>query len=185
MTQQFSLLVKPVSGLCNIDCGYCFYRRALDLYPADRYTRRMNLTTAENMVRGFLGQRLPFSAICFQGGEPLLMGLDFYRSFVELEKRHGVNGQQVGNSFQTNGLLINDEWASFFKQYDMLIGISLDGGRDVHDQYRIDGAGSGTFDRVMAATNILRRGGVDFNILSMITHISRADLKARACLSNV
>ncbi len=168
--KPFSLLIKPASGLCNIDCAYCFYKRVLDEVYVDRQNSlKMSLETAENMIRKFLSTKFPAVSICFQGGEPLLMGLDFYQKIIEFEKKWGFPGQSVGNSFQTNGLLITEDWADFFKQYNMLVGISLDGPPQVHDHYRKSYRGEGTFDRVMAAIEILRKKEVEFNILSMIT----------------
>ncbi|MBD3322282.1 MAG: anaerobic sulfatase maturase [Chitinivibrionales bacterium] len=173
--KPFTLLVKPASGLCNIDCTYCFYKRVLDeLYPEQSNALKMTPATAENMLRKYLQIGFDHNAICFQGGEPLLMGLDFYHKVIDYEKKYGTTGQTMGNSFQTNGLLITDEWASFFKKYSMLIGLSCDGPRKIHDHYRIDFAGKGTFDRVMASSDILRRNEVEFNILSMITSYSAA-----------
>lgn len=167
-----SLLVKPASACCNIDCQYCFYKRALSLYPSEKYTRMMTLSTAENMIRSFFSLGLRAMSICFQGGEPLLRGLDFYHQVIEFEKKYGKSGQVIGNSFQTNALLINDEWTRFFKTYNMLIGVSLDGAQEVHDHDRISYSGEGTFSNVMGSINRLRSDGVAFNILSMITHHS-------------
>ncbi|MBD3419825.1 MAG: anaerobic sulfatase maturase [Chitinivibrionales bacterium] len=175
--KPFSLLVKPASGLCNIDCRYCFYKRALSLYPEGEYTRKMSLETAENMIRKFFQLKFPAVSICFQGGEPLLMGLEFYHKIIDYERKYGFPGQSAGNSFQTNGTLITDEWARFFKQYNMLVGLSLDGNEQVHDHYRVNYAGKGTFKKVMNAVDILRRNDVEFNVLSMMTAYSVENVK--------
>ncbi|MBD3344589.1 MAG: anaerobic sulfatase maturase [Chitinivibrionales bacterium] len=176
--KPFTLLVKPASGLCNIDCTYCFYKRVLDeLYPEKNDALKMSPATAEKMIRNYLQCGFPHNAICFQGGEPLLMGLDFYHNVIEYEKKYGKTGQTIGNSFQTNGLLITDEWARFFKQYNMLNGLSCDGPRHVHDHYRLNFTGKGTFDNVMKAADIMHKNGVEFNILSMITAHSVQHLK--------
>ncbi|HBE04022.1 MAG: anaerobic sulfatase maturase [Spirochaetes bacterium GWF1_41_5] len=170
--KPFSLLIKPASALCNIDCTYCFYKRVLGVYPETEYQLKMSLSTAEALVEKFLGLKFPAVSLCFQGGEPLLMGLDFYRQIIEMEKKHGFPGQAVGNSFQTNAVLVNEEWAAFFRQYNMLLGVSLDGEEDLHDYYRKDYSGSGTFKKVMQGIRHLEAGNVEFNILSMLTPAS-------------
>ncbi|MFC1504511.1 anaerobic sulfatase maturase [Spirochaetota bacterium] len=175
--QPFSLLVKPTSSLCNLDCTYCFYKRVTEVYPRSDYAQKMALTTAENMIKKYLSFKFPAVSLCFQGGEPLLMGLDFYRAVIEFEKKYGFPGQAIGNSFQTNGVLIDKEWASFFKQYNMLIGISLDGEADVHDHYRRSSKGEGSHGTVMQAISTLSDAQVDFNILSMITSHSAKHIR--------
>jgi uncharacterized protein len=167
--KPFSLLVKPVSGRCNIDCRYCFYKPVLDLYPTENSQHKMSLVTAEKLIHKYFSLKFPEVSICFQGGEPLLMGLDFYKKVVEFEKQYGFPGQKVQNTFQTNGLLIDEHWAKFFKEYNMLIGVSLDGDKATHDHDRVTASGKGTFDQVMSGIQILRQNNVDFNILSMLT----------------
>ena len=163
-----SLLLKPVSSDCNLRCDYCFYRRVAAIYP-DRPTHLMPEDVLEAVIEQFLEMRLPQSPFCWQGGEPTLAGLDFFERVVRLQMRHGAAGQVVANSLQTNGLLLDEDWARFLRKYRFLVGLSLDGPRRYHDRYRRDAAGRGSFEKVMAAVELLRRFGVEFNILAMIT----------------
>jgi uncharacterized protein len=120
-----SVLVKPSGPDCNLDCTYCFYLDKDKLFPETK-THRMSDAVLEEMIRQVMQQSGDSVSIGWQGGEPALMGLDFYKRVIELEIKYG-HGQSVGNGFQTNGTLLNREWAKFFKKYDWLIGLSLDG----------------------------------------------------------
>src|SRR5664279_1761140 len=122
-----SLLIKPASAVCNLDCSYCFYLdRDADPYKA-LPARRMTVETLERLVDTYLFYSYPTGTFAFQGGEPTLAGLPFFEKLVELQKRYGRNGQEVSNSIQTNGLAINDAWCRLFKEYHWLVGVSLDG----------------------------------------------------------
>jgi uncharacterized protein len=169
-TKPFSLLVKPVSANCNLRCEYCFYRRVGGMYPG---RRRMGTNVLEAMVKQLLGLRFSPTAFSWQGGEPTLAGLEFYRQAVALQSRFGFSGQVVANSLQTNGVLIDDAWAEFLAEYRFLVGLSLDGPQDLHDAYRKRG-GEGTFVEVMRAAEVLRRHEVEFNILSLVTPMGAA-----------
>ena len=160
------LLVKPASGDCNLECTYCFYRCKVGLYP-DTRVHRMSPEVLEQMVVQYLAMA-PQANFCWQGGEPTLMGLDFFKTAVELMKRHGRNGQAVSNCLQTNGVLLDDAWAAFLIEYRFLLGLSLDGPREFHDRYRRTVDGRGSYDRVMAAVDLLRAHQVEFNILVVI-----------------
>ncbi len=165
--QNISLLIKPASYQCNIACPHCFYKRVEDVYP-DSQTF-MNSETADALIRKTLGLGCEQNTFCWQGGEPTLMGIDFFREVISLQKRHGRSGQTVGNSLQTNGILIDDEWARFLAENKFLVGLSLDGPRDLHDRYRKFSSGEGSFDKAMDAAGRLRRHGVEFNILTLLT----------------
>jgi len=175
-----SVLVKPVSADCNLACRYCFYLPNAALYP-DSPLHRMSPEVLEALVsqQMRLAARFPGAqaSFCWQGAEPTLAGLDFYRRVVELQQRHGSPGQSVANALQTNALLIDDEWAAFLAEYNFLVGVSLDGPPDIHDHYRRSAAGGGSHARVMRAIERLRAHGVEFNILTMVTPVSasRAD----------
>jgi uncharacterized protein len=163
----FHLLAKPSGSTCNIDCTYCFFLSKEALYPNDRH--RMSDVTLEAYIRQLLeSHRTPHVTVAWQGGEPTLMGLEFFRRAVEVAERHRRPGQSVKHTFQTNGILLDDEWCAFFKEHDFLVGLSVDGPRELHDAYRRDRGGQGTFDRVMRGWLHLRRHAVDFNILCTV-----------------
>ena len=164
-----SLLIKPVSAVCNIDCSYCFYLdRDADPYKA-LPGRRMTIETLERLVDTYLFYSYPNSSFAFQGGEPTLAGLPFFQKLGELQKRYGRNGQAVSNSIQINGLLIDDAWCSLFNEYRWLIGISMDGPEEMHDRYRMNRQGGGTWRAVRNAIECLRKNHVAFNVLCVLS----------------
>ncbi|MBU0544395.1 MAG: anaerobic sulfatase maturase [Proteobacteria bacterium] len=165
--QSISLLVKPASGLCNLSCAYCFYRRVKDLYP--KMPVKMSRPAAETVIRKTLFADAPFNSFCWQGGEPLLMGLDFFRDAVAFQKKYTRPGQTIENSLQTNGLLLDDKWCEFLRKENFLVGISLDGPAPIHDFYRKDHAQKGTFTDVMRGIGLMKKHGVQFNILCLLT----------------
>lgn len=164
-----SLLIKPASAVCNLDCEYCFYLdREADPYKA-LPARRMTLDTLERLVDTYLFYSYPASTFAFQGGEPTLAGLDFYRKLVEFEQRYGRDGQQVSNALQTNGILLDRDWCQLFRSYHWLVGISLDGPEDVNDRYRFNKEGRGTWKRVVEKVGLLASEGVEFNVLCVLS----------------
>jgi uncharacterized protein len=164
-----SLLIKPVSAVCNIDCSYCFYLdRDADPYKA-LPGRRMTLETMERLVDTYLFYSYPQSAFAFQGGEPTLAGLPFFEKLVELQQQYGRNQQAVSSSIQTNGLLMDDAWCALFRQYQWLVGISLDGPEEMHDRYRLSRQGKGTWRSVMKAIECLQKNRVEFNVLCVVS----------------
>ena len=163
----FHVMAKPSGSTCNIDCTYCFFLSKEALYPNDKH--RMSDATLEAYIRQVLeSHRTPEVTVAWQGGEPTLMKLDFFRRAVELAEKHRRPGQVVKHTFQTNGMLLDDAWCAFFKKHDFLIGLSVDGPRELHDAYRRDRRQQGTFDRVMQGWRHLRRHGVEFNILCTV-----------------
>ncbi len=163
----FHLLAKPSGSTCNIDCTYCFFLSKEALYPNDK--SRMSASTLEAYIRQLLeSHRVPNVTVAWQGGEPTLMKLEFFQHAVELVEKHRRPEQTVKHTFQTNGLLVDDDWCRFFKQHDFLVGLSVDGPRELHDTYRLDRRGKGTFDLVMKGWQALRRHEVDFNILCTV-----------------
>jgi uncharacterized protein len=173
----FHLLAKPSGSTCNIDCTYCFFLSKEALYPNDK--QRMSDATLETYVRQLLeSHRTPQITVAWQGGEPTLMGLDFFTRAVELVEQYRRPGQTVQHTFQTNGILLDDEWCAFFKQHNVLVGLSVDGPRELHDTYRRDRGGRGTFDRVMQGWRHLRRHGVEFNILCTVNAANQAHGRA-------
>ncbi len=162
-----SVLVKPADGDCNLACEYCFYRDKPALWPHAR--RRMTLEVAEAMIRQHMAVGHPQVSFCWQGGEPTLMGLDFFKRVVELQFRYAQPGQLVANSLQTNGVLIDEKWARFLAEARFLVGLSVDLPPSAHDHYRRDHAGRPTFERCVRAAEVLAEHGVEFNILLMVT----------------
>jgi len=164
-----SLLIKPASAVCNLDCSYCFY---LDR-EADPYKslpgRRMSLETLERLVDSYLFYSYPNSVFAFQGGEPTLAGLPFFEKLIEFQQQYGRNGQSVSNALQTNAILIDRNWCKLFGQYQWLVGVSLDGPEQVHDLYRFNKEGRGTWKRVMAAVELMQAEKVEFNILCVLS----------------
>ena len=163
----FHVLAKPTGARCNLDCAYCFFLKKERLYPGSDF--RMSDATMEAYIRQTVeGQTAPEVTIAWQGGEPTLMGLDFFRRAVEVERKYARPGRRIGNSFQTNGILIDEEWCRFFRENDFLVGLSLDGPRDLHDAYRHDRGGGPVFDKVERAARLMQRHGVEFNVLCTV-----------------
>jgi len=163
----FHLLAKPSGATCNINCTYCFFLSKEALYPNEK--SRMSQETLETYIRQLLeSHRTPHVIVAWQGGEPTLMKVEFFRKAVELVEKYRKPGQTVQHTFQTNGLLLNDEWGAFFKEHDFLVGLSVDGPREIHNTYRVDSNGKGTFDLVMKGWRVLRKHGVEFNILCTV-----------------
>ena len=164
-----SLLIKPASAVCNIDCSYCFYLdREADPYKA-LPGRRMTFETLERLVDTYLFYSYPQSVFAFQGGEPTLAGLPFFQKLVEYQQHYGRNGQEVSNSIQTNGLLIDDAWCEMLREYRWLVGISIDGPEAMHDLYRLNRQGKGTWQQVMKAIECLKKNRVEFNVLCVVS----------------
>jgi uncharacterized protein len=160
-------LAKPIGPICNLDCKYCFYLEKESLYPqVAKWSMRDDVL--ESYIRQYIESHdTPVISFAWQGGEPTLLGVDYFRRVVELEKRY-ANGKQIENAFQTNGVLLNEVWAEFFKENRFLIGISIDGPRELHDAYRVDKGGKPTFDRVVRGIETLKQHGVDFNTLTTV-----------------
>lgn len=161
------VMAKPVGPLCNMDCEYCYYLEKSKLYHA-RKRFRMSDETLERFTQSYIQcQPGPFVQFTWHGGEALLPGIDFYRKALKFQQRYGRQ-REIQNCIQTNGLLITDEWCRFFKDNNFLVGISIDGPEDMHDYYRKDCGGKGTFSRVMKGIERLQRHGVEFNTLSVL-----------------
>lgn len=165
-----SVLVKPAGPDCNLNCTYCFYLKKGALFP-QQLQHRMSDEIQEELIRQVMQQGGASVSITWQGGEPTLMGLPFYERAIAMERKYGRN-QTVGNGLQTNGLLLDEEWARFLKKYDWLVGISLDGPAHIHDHYRRDRGGQGTHQRVEANARMLLTQGVAVNVLCCLTDYS-------------
>lgn len=164
-----SILIKPASAVCNLDCEYCFYLdREADPYK-DLPARVMPPDVLERLVDGFLFYSYPASVFAFQGGEPTLAGLPFFEKLVELQQRYGRAGHVISNSIQTNAILLDDAWCAFLRQYQFLAGISLDGPEEIHDRYRFNRAGHPTWRKVVEAVERMKKHGAEFNILCVLS----------------
>ena len=162
----FTTMIKPVGSLCNLDCDYCYYLGKADLYGGRQ--PKMSDELLERYISQYIESvQVPTVTFCWHGGEPLLAGIDFYEKAVALQNRYRGN-KQIENSLQTNGLLINPDWCDFFRQNNFLIGLSLDGPKEIHDAYRHDRGGQPTFDRVMRGLEMMAVNGVEYNTLSTI-----------------
>jgi uncharacterized protein len=163
----FHVLAKPTGAVCNLACQYCFFLSKESLYPGSRF--RMPDQVLEAYIRQlFHDPRTPEVTIAWQGGEPTLMGLDFFRRSIEWVEQHRKPGQVVAYAIQTNGTRLDDAWASFFKAHDVLVGLSVDGPQALHDTYRRDRRGQGTFSAVMRGWQVLSKHKVETNILCTV-----------------
>ncbi len=168
--QPFTLLIKPSGSECNIDCAYCFYKGRDASVGTGR--QRMSGEVLETLVRDYMKLGFPVVGFAWQGGEPTLMGVDFFAKAVELQKKHGTPGQQVSNTLQTNGILLDDTWCRFFHDNKFLLGISIDGPKEFHDRYRVDHSGAGTFERVMRGIQACKRHQVEFSALVLLNNVN-------------
>ncbi|HXE92705.1 MAG TPA: radical SAM protein, partial [Gaiellaceae bacterium] len=166
--RAFHLLAKPTGAVCNLDCSYCFFLSKEMLYPGSRFRMADELLEAyvKQLIEAHAG--VPEVAIAWQGGEPTLMGVDFFRHSVELAEVYLQPGQRVTYTIQTNGTLLDEEWAAFFKDNDFLVGISIDGPRELHDTYRVNKGGKGSFDQVVHGLSFLNDAGVEWNALTTV-----------------
>ena len=176
LSQGFHLMAKPGGARCNLDCRYCFYLEKEALYTpegpaAEGGSNRLAAMTPEvleSFVRQYIeAQPGPTVQFAWQGGEPTILGVDFFERAVELQRRH-ANGKVIENAFQTNGILVDERWAAFFKEHNFLVGISIDGPASLHDAHRVDKGGRPTHARVMRAIELMKRHGVDFNTLTCV-----------------
>jgi len=164
--KPFTLLIKPSGSDCNIDCRYCFYRHRDPGAGTGR--QRMSAGVLEKLVGDYMQTGFDVVGFAWQGGEPTLMGLDFFRKAVELQKRYGRPGQQISNKIQTNGILLDEEWCGFFHDNRFLLGISIDGPERLHNAYRLDHSGAGTFGRVMRGIENCKKHDVEFSALVVL-----------------
>jgi uncharacterized protein len=164
----FHVMAKPTGAVCNLDCEYCFFLSKELLYRGSRF--RMAEELHETYIRQLLEShhQAPEVVVAWQGGEPTIMGLDFFRHSIELQRMHRRPDQRILNVLQTNGTLLDAEWGSFLKEHEFLVGISIDGPREMHDRYRVDKGGKPTFDRVLRGLDCLKRYDVDWNVLSCV-----------------
>lgn len=165
---KFQLMAKPSGSVCNIDCTYCFYLEKENLYPERKSHWKMDKVTLENYIRKNInaqgGDEIDFP---WQGGEPTLLGIDFFKEAIRLQNLYRGN-KKINNFFQTNGTNIDDDWAAFLKENNFLVGLSIDGDRISNDTYRLTRSGKSTFDAVMKGLESLKRFKVEFNTLTVV-----------------
>jgi uncharacterized protein len=166
------IMAKPHGPICNLDCTYCYYLEKENLYPGGGRDYRMSDDVLENYVRQYIESQ-PTSHISFawQGGEPTLLGIPFFKRVIELQQKY-ANGKIIDNAFQTNGTLLDDAWGEFLARNRFLIGLSVDGPEEIHDAYRVDKGSKPTFARVMRGHNILKKHGVEFNTLTVVHRLN-------------
>ncbi|UCG04584.1 MAG: anaerobic sulfatase maturase [Candidatus Heimdallarchaeota archaeon] len=170
---SFHIMVKPYSSICNLECQYCYYLSTKNLYPNSNC--KMNDETLEKFTQQYIAaQEVPEVTFSWQGGEPTLMDVKFFEKAIQYQKIFNKHGIKVQNTLQTNGTLLTKDWARFFKKHNFLIGISIDGPSDLHDEYRVDNKGNPTFDQVISGLDNLKKYKVDFNILTCV-HTSNVD----------
>ena len=165
-----SVLVKPAGPDCNLACKYCFYLEKANLFPQTKI-HRMSQEILEEMIRQVMQQGAPQISFAWQGGEPTLMGLPFFENAVEFQQKYGRN-QIVGNGLQTNGTLLNKNWAHFLRDNNFLVGISLDGPQHIHDHYRVFRSGKGSWQQVVDGAKMLLDTGVEVNALTVVSDYS-------------
>ena len=161
------VMMKPASGLCNMRCQYCFYADEMEKRSQASYGI-MSFATLENVIRRTLEFAEGSCTIAFQGGEPTLAGLDFFRECIRLEQKYNTKNVTISHALQTNGYGLNEEWCQFFAKNHFLIGLSVDGIKATHDLYRKDAAGKDTYFRVLESAKLLEAAGVEFNVLMVV-----------------
>jgi len=165
------VLAKPSGATCNLACSYCFFLDKELLYPNSKF--RMTDEVLENYIKQLIEtHRTQEVTVAWQGGEPTLMGLDFYRKAIKYQEKYRKPGMTFENTMQTNGTLLTDEWCEFLKENNYLMGISIDGPQYLHDAHRVDKGGKGTFDKVMRGLRLLQKHGVDYNVLMTVNRIN-------------
>lgn len=168
--KNLNLLIKPASSSCNLRCRYCFYYDVADNREVKNYGI-MNDDTLENMVKKVFDDVEYSANFAFQGGEPTMAGIEFFEKFHKFVEKYNTKKIIVNFSLQTNGTLLNKKWLELFKKHNYLIGLSLDGNKEMHDTFRIDAKGEGTFSRVLKAAKMMKKADVEFNILCVVNKL--------------
>jgi uncharacterized protein len=167
----YHLMAKPTGPACNLNCAYCFYTEKQALFGGTKKTRMSEQVLEQYIKKYISGQDAPEISFVWQGGEPALMGVDFFKCALRLQKKY-AGGKKITNSLQTNGTLINESWCRFLVENRFLVGLSLDGPAPIHDRYRVDSAGRPTFQAVLKTLKLLQHYRVDYNVLACVTRES-------------
>ena len=169
----FHIMAKPTGPICNLNCSYCFYLEKEKLYPAQTHWA-MSDEVVESFVRQYIqAQTAPVITFSWQGGEPTILGVEFFKKALELQSRY-ADGKKIENSFQTNAVLLDDQWGEFLAEHNFLVGVSIDGPKELNDRYRVNKGGEGTFERALKGIETLKKHGVEFNTLTVV-HRQNAD----------
>lgn len=169
----FNIMLKPGGSVCNLACDHCYYLSKADLYPDSSF--RMSDELLESFTQQYIdAQNVPEVTFVWQGGEPTILGLDYYRRALALQRKYSKPGVTIRNSLQTNGTLIDEEWAVFLKENEFLVGVSVDGPAEIHDRYRKDRGGKGSYDKAIRGLRFLQDHEVDVNILTCVS-VNNAD----------
>jgi uncharacterized protein len=172
MNDGFHIMVKPIGPICNLDCKYCFYLEKENLYPSAEF--RMKPDVLEEFIKQQINSQTADTVIfSWQGGEPTLLGVDYFKMVTELQYKYS-NGKKIKNTFQTNGIMLDDDWCDFFLENDFLVGLSIDGPQEVHDVYRINKGGGPSFNQVERGLEYLKKHKVEFNTLTVVHDINSA-----------
>lgn len=170
-SDAFHIIAKPIGPVCNLGCKYCFYLEKEKLFTGSQ-NWRMSDEVLESYIKQYIEiQSIPEINFSWQGGEPTLLGVEFFRKVVKLQKKY-ANGKRISNSFQTNGILLDDEWCEFFAENDFLIGLSIDGPKQFHDYYRVYKNQKPTFDKVIQGLLYLKKHNVEFNTLTCVNRVN-------------
>ncbi len=180
----FHVMAKPIGPICNLDCKYCFYLEKENLYQTSHF--EMSPKVLEEFIKQKIeSHNTPVVNFAWQGGEPTLLGVDYFKNVVELQRKY-AGGKKIENTFQTNGVLLNDEWGEFFAENDFLIGLSIDGPRELHDKYRVNKGDKPTFDQVVKGLKFLKKHKVEFNTLTVVqNHNSQYPLEVYNFLKEI
>ena len=170
--RAYHAMVKPIGPICNLDCTYCYYLHKQDLLGSTSKFRISDEILEPHIRQYIEGQDRSEVVFSWQGGEPTLLGLEFFRKVVELEQKYKKPNQRIENDLQTNGTLLDDEWGAFLKKHGFLVGLSIDGPKELHDRYRVAKDGKPTFDKVFSAAQMLHRHGVPFNVLCVVNRVN-------------
>ena len=171
-TREFQVMVKPIGAVCNLDCGYCYYLEKKDLYPHAGAFRM-----ADDLLESYIVQHIeaaPRESILFSwhGGEPTVLGLDYFRRIVELQRKHRPAGREILNGIQTNGTLLDDEWGRFLAAEKFYVGLSIDGPKELHDHYRVTKGDKATHKQVLQAFRLLQQHRVSTDVLCVVHHLN-------------
>ena len=171
--QGLHVVAKPIGPACNLDCEYCFYLEKQALFPAGGQYRMTDRALSAFITGYITSQPAPAVEFVWQGGEPTLLGIDFFRRVIELQKPF-AKSKTITNSLQTNGTLLTDEWCRFLKKHNFMVGISLDGPKEIHDRYRKDRKGRGTFEQAVRGLKLMQKHKVEYNVLACVARETAA-----------
>ncbi len=165
--QGIHIVAKPIGPACNLNCDYCFYLEKQALFGKGENYRMNDTVLSAYITKYIASQPTPEVEFVWQGGEPTLLGIDFFKRVIELQKPFSAQ-KAITNSLQTNGTLLTDDWCAFLKRHNFLVGISIDGPKEIHNRYRRDRNGNGTFDKVMSGLKLLQKHGVEYNVMACV-----------------